>query len=151
MTVSVARFIGSIVLGVAVMGTSAEAQVLPGRYATNGVTVHDGKTNLTWQQTAPAGTFTWVLARSYCAGAGTSLGGTGWRLPTLKELLTIVDDSRSGPSIDTTAFGATSMSSPFWSSSPVSGPPGYAWTVDFDAGNSASSAVSETVSVRCVR
>ena len=132
-------------------GTTADAQVPPGRYTTTGGTVHDSMTNLTWQQISPSVTYTWALAKTYCTGAGTTLGGAGWRLPTVKELLTIVDDSRSNPSLDVTAFGPTPTSFSFWSSSPVAGPPGYAWTVNFDIGVTISAAITDSVPVRCVR
>lgn len=154
---AIGRFLGRTALCtvcVASLATPTEAQVPAGRYTTNGGTVRDGKTNLTWQKVAPADPSTWALARSYCAGVGASLGGTGWRVPTFKELLTIVDDSGVSPAIDAATFGAASADSPssFWSASPVSGPAGYAWTVDFAGGGiSFSRAVAETASVRCVR
>jgi hypothetical protein len=153
---TIARFLGRMAIcagAVAILATPALAQAPAGRYTTSGGTVRDGKTHLTWQKTAPADAPTWALARSYCSGVGASLGGTGWRVPTLKELLTIVDDSGVSPSIDSATFDAASAdsSSSFWSASPVSGPAGYAWIVDFAGGVSFSRAVSETASVRCVR
>src|SRR6202142_4217978 len=60
-------------------------------------TVYDTKTKLTWQRTAPSKEYTWADAKTYCAGVGAALSGTGWRLPTMKELLTIVDETRSVP------------------------------------------------------
>src|SRR5262249_9568805 len=77
------------------LGSTAGAATPISRYSfpATGV-VLDNKTTLTWQQTPPMSTFTLSGALSYCAGL--NLGGTGWRLPTAKELLTLVDYSRSG-------------------------------------------------------
>jgi hypothetical protein len=81
---------------------------------------------------------------------GASLGGTGWRLPTLKELQTIVDYSQSNPSIDSTAFPSTPAAW-FWSSSPLAGSSSNAWLVRFFDGYTGDSDVSTTNFVRCVR
>ena len=53
--------------------------------ASNGL-VSDTLTNLVWQQEASATTMTWVAAQSYC-----SVAGVAFRLPTLKELESLVD------------------------------------------------------------
>jgi Protein of unknown function (DUF1566) len=114
-------------------------------------TVYDTKTKLTWQQTAPSAAYAWADAKTYCAGVGATLGGTGWRLPTMKELQTIVDESRSNPSIDPTAFPGAPAAI-FWSSSPVAGSPSYAWSVYFYVGNTDYGwATAHTLDVRCVR
>jgi hypothetical protein len=125
--------------------TSAPA----GRYVTASGTVYDTKTKLTWQQTVSSTTNTWADSKAYCAGVGASLGGTGWRLPTLKEVQTIVDYSRANPSIDPTAFPAT-QDVAYWSSSPA-GSPSSAWIVWSDRGDTNISDVSLTFNVRCVR
>jgi hypothetical protein len=132
------RFLGALAVVAVVLTASAEASAPAGRYTTASGTVFDTKTKLTWQQTAPSAPYIWAAAKTYCQAL--NLAGTGWRLPTRKELQTIVDYSQSAPSIDPTAFPAT-PSSPFWSSSPVAGSPPagsptFAWFVDFDHGNS---------------
>lgn len=58
--------------------------------------------------------------------AGGLCGATGWRLPTRKELCSIVDSSRYNPAIDTTYFPNT-PSSVFWSSSPYANYSNFAW------------------------
>ena len=58
-------------------------------------------------------------------------GFNDWRVPTLEELKTIVDNGRSDPSIDVHYFPNT-LSAGYWSSSPSSYD---AWTVYFDNGN----------------
>jgi hypothetical protein len=116
-------------------------------------TVYDTKTKLTWQQTAPLATYTWADAKTYCAGVGATLGGTGWRLPTVKELQTIVDETwHQGSSMDPTAFPGA-PSGIFWSSSIVVGPPSpiNAWYVSFGSGITFFAPFNSSGDVRCVR
>jgi hypothetical protein len=133
--------------------TSSSVETVPRKgtgYTAAGGTVYDAQTKLTWQQTVSATVYTWADAKAYCAGVGTSLGGTGWRLPTIGELRTIVDNSRANPSIDSTAFPATPVDR-FWSSSLVASSPSNAWAVYFDSGQEYSFGLALTSHVRCVR
>ena len=58
------------------------------------------------------------------------LGFKDWRVPTIKELLSIVDYERFNPAIDTNVFlGA--VPDYYWSSSPVTDVSGNGWVVDF--------------------
>jgi Protein of unknown function (DUF1566) len=123
------------------------AAVPTGRYTSPSAgTVFDTKTKLAWQQTAPSGTYSWTDAKAYCA----TLTPIGWRLPTMKELQTLVDDSRTGPAIDPIAFPGT-PSAVFWSSSSVAGQPGLAWVVIFFYGNTNTYATTRMFNLRCVR
>lgn len=79
------------------------------RYTITGGTVYDSKTKLTWQQTPSSTDITLTDAKSTCAGLGTTLGGSGWRVPTVKELATLLDYSRNGPKADPTAFPSLSI------------------------------------------
>jgi hypothetical protein len=73
---------------------TARADAPAGRYTVAGAVVTDTKTKLVWQQkTAMPGKRADAIA--YCAGLGTA-----WRIPTMKELMTLVDDSRTRPAID---------------------------------------------------
>ena len=63
------------------------------------------------------------------------LGQSDWRLPTIQELLTLVDYERRAPAIDT-AFFPDTKSDWYWSSSPVAGDSEYAWLVYFGRGGS---------------
>jgi Protein of unknown function (DUF1566) len=142
------HLLGAFAVVAVVLTASAEASAPAGRYTTTGGTVFDTKTKLTWQQTAPAATYAWAPAKTYCKTL--SLAGTGWRLPTRKELQTIVDYSQSNPAIDPTAFPATPASY-FWSSSPLAGSAADAWTVLFYNGNTYYYDASISFGVRCVR
>jgi hypothetical protein len=119
-----------------------------------GGTVLDTKTSLAWQQAAAPGGMTESDAVAYCAALSAS--GGGWRLPTGRELLTLVDYTQTFPLLNQTAFpgsAATFDSSiVYWSS--TNG--GTLWNnefldVRFDLGNTEYNAPSQTNSVRCVR
>jgi hypothetical protein len=131
---------------------AADVDVSPGGYVVVGGTVLDTKTKLTWQQTPPTATYAWPEAKTYCASVVTSaLGGSGWRLPTYKELLTIVDNAEStSPMIDRSAFPDTPPDF-FWSSTPGADSPSMAWAVEFNYGDSGVVPVTELIAVRCVR
>jgi hypothetical protein len=72
---------------------------------------------------------TWGQALSYCENS--SFGGyTDWRLPTIKELQTLVAFNRYEPAINTTYFPDTLTLYPYWSSTYNGG----AECVSFDRG-----------------
>jgi Protein of unknown function (DUF1566) len=151
MRVSGVRVFGIIVILVLVLSRSVDATAPTGHYVvtagsgTGNGTVYDTKSKLTWQQTVSSTTYTWADAKTYCAAGG------GWRVPTIKELQSIVDISQTAaPSIDPTAFPST-PSDWFWSSSPMAGSPSYAWGVYFSNGNTNGYGVSDAGHVRCVR
>ena len=141
------RFLGAVAVVSVVLSTSAEANAPTGRYTITGGTVFDTKTKLTWQQTVPAATYAWAAAKTYCQTL--SLGGTGWRLPTMKELQSIVDYSSSrAPFLDPSAFPATPTPGS-WSSSLVPGSPTSAWAVS--GGTTFTIVTTTSLAVRCVR
>jgi hypothetical protein len=127
----------------------APANPTPGRYTLASGTVYDTKTKLTWQQVSPSTPGTWASAKGYCPGL--NLQGMGWRLPTVKELTTIVDVAQAGTSVDATAFpGAPSHY--YWSSTPLAGDANNAWLIDFSGGAAyAFGAISVEYDMRCVR
>jgi len=98
---------------------------------------------LEWQADVPDEEFTWEDAKAYAASLG-----DGWRLPTVKELLSLVDYDRRGPAC---SVFPDCPSEWFWSSSPVSGGPADAWFVNFYSGGSYNDGVSAAGRVRCVR
>jgi hypothetical protein len=63
----------------------------------------------------------------------------GWRLPTRRELLSIVHNGTSSPSIATGYFtgAAQTLSSYYWSNDSDAMQPGTAWAVSFNNGSSA--------------
>lgn len=90
----------------------------------------------------------WPGALSYCQSLSLA-GRTDWRLPTVKDLQTIVEEQVAGPSIDLVAFPGTPAEW-FWTSTPTAQPHGFAWGVSFTDGYSTPNAVTSLFQVRCV-
>jgi len=111
-------------------------------------TVVDKGTTLTWQRVVDRTPRTWMDQKSYCSNL--LLGGGGWRLPNMKELQTLVDESTTGPSIDSVAFPGT-PSEAMWTASPLVGGPVEAWFVNFFSGVSYTSVLDHPYLARCVR
>jgi hypothetical protein len=136
----------AIGLVIAVVG---RASAPAGRYVISNGAVYDSKTNLTWQQVISSSLYSQPDAIAYCATL--ELGGATWRLPTMREILTIVDLSVAppGPTIDTAAFPGTPGDF-FWSSTPYSGLPGSAWSAHFYYGFAYGNTMTDMSYARCV-
>jgi hypothetical protein len=91
-------------------------------------TVTDTATGLMWQQGQSPSTLTWEAALTYSEGLPLA-GYEDWRMPTAKELQSIVDYSRWCPAIDTTFFPGT-VSSYYWSSTTLARYTSVAWLVN---------------------
>lgn len=130
----------------AVIVSSATAPT--GRYTTSTGTVYDTKTGLTWQQPISTQLVNNANAPTYCASLG-----SGWRVPTLKELVTIVDYTVAppGPMVDNTAFPQTPTDQEYLSMTAfaTSG----SWVIDFGSATICDNCGSNGNSfyVRCVR
>jgi len=151
------RVCGAVVaMGLAAAGATAwvaRAATPTERFTASTDTVRDNETQLVWQRAVPSPTYTWAAARSYCEGLNAqNLGGfsAGWRLPTQKELVTIVDMCKFNPSIDSIAFPDTPPEV-FWSSSVYAYDTSLAWNVHFFNGDVGYDDQSYTYRVRCVR
>jgi hypothetical protein len=139
----------------AVRTTDADAP--PCRYVIPGNgTVLDTKTKLTWEQVegAPSGPVTWPTAMAFCASLKLA-GLEGWRLPTIKELFTLVDPSvdmaTASFAIDRSAFAYT-YANVYWSSTLAPGSPQTAWALRYDGTNYPfDTQSSDSFGVRCVR
>ncbi len=90
--------------------------------------VTDSKTGLIWKRCSEGQTWTGTTCSGILltftheqalARATLQSGVTGWRLPNVKELFSIVDRTRSNPAIDTTIFPATNTNHNLWSSTPL--------------------------------
>ena len=120
----------------------------------------DNRTGLMWitnpkTDAGFAGQQTWESALTSCTV--TMNGGFGyanytdWRLPNVRELMSIVDyGAADAPRINTTAFPGT-LSNYYWTSTTYVPDTAGAWSVSFNTGNVVD--VFKTVSayVRCVR
>lgn len=112
--------------------------------------IEDRSTKLTWQQLPDSEARTWEQAVDYCDKLPLENGG--WRLPTLKELLTIVDSSRHLPAVVPRAFTHT-PNARFWTASKVLTieVEDQAYQVDFAKGGVAYSSRTDELFTRCVR
>jgi hypothetical protein len=101
----------------------AEARAVPEpRYTISGQapndTVTDRSTGLVWQRQLTTATYTFDEAQAHCAGL--SLDGGGFRAPSMKELQTLLDETRTTPPlIDEVTFPGhpETVNPTFWTSS----------------------------------
>jgi hypothetical protein len=124
----------------------AGANAPDGRFQSASGEVLDTQTGLVWQEASSTTEMSWAEASAHCSAP--------WRVPSMKELQTLVDDSQLGPATDTTAFGDVSAAAgyDYWSSTPVAGLSSTAWWfVEFEAGHSTYGNANSRCRVRCVR
>jgi hypothetical protein len=111
-----------IVASICVVSLSAGADT-PFTLSLNGLEIVDTKTGLIWRRCTEgmsvinngclgtANRYTHEAALSHASSQ------TGWRLPSIQELSSLIDVNRQNPAIDTVAFPATPVGG-FWSSTP---------------------------------
>jgi hypothetical protein len=112
----------------------------------NSLVIQDDWTQLVWERYPPTTSVSFYDAEVYCSmlslptGTGAS---TGWRMPSYKELMTIVDETphveyENGALItkwiDGDAFFGASVAPAYWTSSPYPVGSGDAYTIDFNTG-----------------
>ncbi len=97
------------------------------------VAVRDARTGLEWSADI-IGEANWADAKKLVSGCRL-LGMSDWRLPTVQELLGLIDYSRCDPAVDPAHFiGERGWT---WSSTPYAGnPSGGAWCVGLRSGDS---------------
>jgi Protein of unknown function (DUF1566) len=146
---------------IACSGTGQDGQIQAGgalAYVDNGDgTITDLNTHLMWEKKSADGSihdqskpYAWADAFSTFIGGLNAGGGfaghTDWRLPNVKELLSIVNYQNFIPAVSA-AFNANcapgctvttcscTQSDGYWSATTGAGNPGYAWSVDFYSGD----------------
>ena len=114
------------------------------------IAVLDNETSLIWSRAVSKEACTWQQADEIAKS--TSVAGVLGRLPTRKELLTLVDDTRYNPAIDTAFFPECPTDDWYWTSTPAAPSPGAcAWYVDFSNGGASWYNRSFSGFVRAVR
>lgn len=110
------------------------------RFVTNNDnTISDNQSGLTWYASGSESSMDWTAAASYCSSLG-----SGWRLPTMEELKTLVDawKASNGPLIPLGSYlhsqgfsnlQTTPNKSYYWSSKAEDAT--YAWLVCFASGS----------------
>lgn len=137
-------------------GDDSTYTIHPPKLARNGDgTVLDEVTGLLWQQ-GDGGEMKWESAAGYCAAL--SLAGLdGWRVPSNRELFSIMNHNNAPPAIDNAVF-ERSPAEYWWSAELLAADPSRAWAVNA-GGGSGPHPQAETISaggskrfhVRCVR
>lgn len=130
-------------------------------------TATDTQTGLMWMRCAlgqswnaqssscngTASTMTWQAAlqavQTLDQGSGFA-GYTDWRLPNLRELMSIDRYHCTDPTINLSVFPGT-PSDVFWSSSPLEGITGDMWAIDFSVGQAEYDILTNPHYVRLVR
>ena len=107
----------------------------------------DSETGLEWQA-ENIGEMTWDDAVKY-AKKLTLNGKSDWRLPTRKELFSLVDGEKYNPCCKTDKLNC--VSSYYWSSTTYAFNTSSAWLVNFSYGSVSNGNKSVNVYVRCVR
>ncbi len=126
---TVAQFVGSSTRSL--NATRFEKVLVVGHHAIT----RDSANGLEWDITDFHGErMTFEKAQKACADLRTG-GHTDWRLPTVQELLTLVDYTRSGPAIDKEFF-PNCKSDWYRTSTPYAPLSGFAWGVSFLSGGS---------------
>ena len=112
--------------------------------------VKDPKTGLLWEDTPHALTkITHPKAEAYCKTL--TLGGFhDWRLPTIRELLSLVDYRRYKPAMPS-AFSYVEKDAFYWSATVYADDSDEYWGVNFKDGASSKAAEYYDRYVRCVR
>lgn len=117
-------------------------------------TVLDAWTGLTWHARATPSEYSFSEAAAYCMAS--TLDGGSWRVPSARELITLVDrGSAQELKIDDAFFSGTQRNT--WTSSPSRLLNASAWFVDFQLAKlddlmiTGGDLVDQKFSVRCVR
>lgn len=108
--------------------------------------VIDHQTGLVWQRDGKRKAIDLAAAVAYCQQL--QLGNRqNWRLPKVKELISLVDESHYKPSAYPVFITAANL---YWSSSVNPKRPGLNWTVNFSDGHVHAFREALDFSVRCV-
>ncbi|MES1207165.1 MAG: DUF1566 domain-containing protein [Pseudomonadota bacterium] len=123
--------------------------------------VQDNYTALVWQQATSPAQMTFADAKAYCAAL--ALNGHVWRLPSIREASTLVDEAQVAPSINRTMFPGTKSGARsnnwYWAGHNAAGSTTAAWGINFDDGFTGANIATDTTAwnyfttvwARCVR
>lgn len=99
-----------------------------------GAAVLDRNTGLVWEKSPDTADGTWFDARGSCLSR--NIGGQmGWRLPSVHELVSLIDPSVSGLTLPPGHPFTNVQSTFYWSATTTADGPTIAWGVSFGGGN----------------
>ncbi len=109
---------------------------------------YDPRTGLTWQQRGDDVLRSWEEAALFCRDIVLA-NKSDWRLPSVKELNSIVDRWRNSGAFNPIFFPGTR--SDYWSFTPSADNPNDAWAVNFGIGLVYTMLSTQKLHTRCVR
>ena len=121
-----------------------------------GAVVRHEPTGLEWRRCAEGMTWTGttctgsVMTMTWQGALQHADAETGWRLPNVRELRSIIERCRASPAVNRHVFPATPVSF-FWSASPYIRDSDRAWVVEFNLGMEGTGGKGANFHVRLVR
>ena len=116
----------------------------------DGSAVEDKQTGLVWEQEPDRFHGTWTEAAAHCREKVVG-GQSGWRIPTVKELSTLMDSSQRDPALPAGHPFSNIKSAIYWTGTPSATDDMVAWHVSFFTGEAVTDQKSQTRRVWCVR
>jgi hypothetical protein len=131
--------------------TTAQNPSSSGRFSlvVGGEAVEDKKTGLIWEQSPDLIHDTWSASLARCQTK--SVGGQkGWRAPSVEELKSLIDSSRTDPALPEGHPFSNIKSEIYWSATPSKSDDIVAWQVSFFTGEPVTDQKSGTRRIWCV-
>lgn len=120
------------------------------RFSENGDgAITDNLTHLVWQKTPAPDSMTWENALVFAENLALS-GSDDWRLPNIKELQSLNDESLANPSVDPAFFPEIGLKK-YWSGTSLPNQPTKAWYLDTHFGITTYELKTRKLNVFCVR
>ena len=128
-----------------------------GTASTDWACTKDNVTNLIWSLQSGSGDWTTYASTTLPGTTNTATRcgfNSGWRLPTRRELLSIVLRDGRNPTVDANYFPSTQTNNNYWTIDAFVPYPSYAWIVGFSSGDTSATSASDKTNpfyVRLVR
>ncbi len=128
----------------------ASPTVITNHFTDNGNgTITDNLTQLTWQKAPNTSALTWENAIAYAEGLSLA-SVTDWRLPNIKELQSLNEETKTNPSANTTYFSTIGIKN-YWSSTTLPNQVLESWYWNTQFGITTYAGKTSTNYVICVR
>ena len=141
---------GTFRYNVRAVRNSTTPTTLPNHFTDNSDgTITDNLTQLIWQKVTNPSALTWEQALAYAEGL--SLGASSeWRLPNIKELQSLNDETLTNPSVNTDYFSSIGVKN-YWSSTSLPNQTTEAWYCNTKFGITTYDLKTNSNYVICVR
>jgi hypothetical protein len=116
----------------------------------NGQAVRDNETGLVWEKSLTGGNgIQWAAASYLCINKNVG-GRKAWRLPSIAELLSLIDPNQNNPSLPA-GHPFSGLQSIYWSATTIQDLPTFVWGVYITNGLTTTIDKTSGVSAWCVR